>query len=365
MQLQKTNISRVLNIEASNGVSACKAFQYYLKNFCGAHISWDGNQIPIITDFPLVDMEARSSSDVVYYQNVCTHSYSFAWWTWNDWSRHIDWIALSGITLTLAPFQEDIWIELLTEYGLTRDEIEQHLAGVGFFAWQRMGNMRGWGGPLSRRFVDFASQLQQKMVKSLNELGIAVALPAFAGHLPLKFAELYPNVQFTHVESWNNFPSQFCCPLFVDPTESLFHELGSKFLSKFIAKYGTNHIYTSDPFNEVQPRLTDVGYLRNVSHSIYSAMATVDEGAIWLLQGWMFVKNPLWRDELIEAFLTAVPQVRQGVTLTEKSLLHIVKCYFLLAGRDPFSQQHFTYYLRLMSSFAHTNNFKLLLEFFN
>lgn len=309
LQLQKSNISKVLNIEASNGVSACKAFHFYLKNFCNAHISWDGNQIPIIDEFPVVDVEVKSSSEIIYYQNVCTHSYSFSWWTWSDWRKHIDWIASSGITLTLAPFQEDIWIELLTEYGLSRDEIDQHLSGVGFFAWQRMGNIRGWGGPLSSRFVQFASQLQKKMIKSLNELGISVALPAFAGHLPLKFAELFPDVKFSHVEKWNKFPQKFCCPLFVDPTESLFREIGSKFLDKITTKYGTNHIYFSDPFNEIQPRAADAEYLRNVSISIYSAMETVDKGAIWLLQGWMFVKNPLWREELIRAFLTAVPQV--------------------------------------------------------
>lgn len=37
-------------------------------------------------------------------------------------------------------------------------------------------------------------------------------------------------------------------------------------------------------------------------------MQNVDPKAIWLMQGWMFVKNPFWSDNLLKAFLTAVPK---------------------------------------------------------
>lgn len=45
-----------------------------------------------------------------YYQNVCTHSYSFVWWDWTRWEQEIDWMALNGINLALAwSGQEAIW----------------------------------------------------------------------------------------------------------------------------------------------------------------------------------------------------------------------------------------------------------------
>lgn len=45
-----------------------------------------------------------------YYQNVCTHSYSFVWWDWARWEQEIDWMALNGINLALAwSGQEAIW----------------------------------------------------------------------------------------------------------------------------------------------------------------------------------------------------------------------------------------------------------------
>ncbi|TMW45308.1 hypothetical protein DOY81_009612 [Sarcophaga bullata] len=71
--------------------------------------------------------------------------------------------------------------------------------------------------------------------------------------------------------------------------------------------YGTDHIYFADPFNEIQPRKAESSYLNMTAHHIYESMRTIDSKAIWLLQGWMFVKNVFWSQDLVRAFLTAVP----------------------------------------------------------
>lgn len=45
--------------------------------------------------------------------NVCTVSYSMAWWDWARWEEELDWMALSGINLALAfNGQEYIWTQL-------------------------------------------------------------------------------------------------------------------------------------------------------------------------------------------------------------------------------------------------------------
>jgi Alpha-N-acetylglucosaminidase (NAGLU) tim-barrel domain len=61
--------------------------------------------------------------------------------------------------------------------------------------------------------------------------------------MPIHFRKLFPNANFSVVEKWNNFPPKYCCPLFVDPIEPLFQEIGHKFLSRLTQKYGTNHIF--------------------------------------------------------------------------------------------------------------------------
>lgn len=79
------------------------------------------------------------------------------------------------------------------------------------------------------------------------------------------------------------------------------------FLRKIVKEYvGTNHIYFTDPFNEINPRSADSNYIASVSKGIYQTMKSVDDEAVWLLQAWMFL-NPFWDDTLMKSFLTAVP----------------------------------------------------------
>ena len=54
-----------------------------------------------------------ANDKIRYYQNVCTPGYTFAFWQWTDWEKHIDWMALNGINLPLAfTAQEAIWIRV-------------------------------------------------------------------------------------------------------------------------------------------------------------------------------------------------------------------------------------------------------------
>ncbi|XP_055851673.1 alpha-N-acetylglucosaminidase [Episyrphus balteatus] len=314
-QLKQSSTNGNIRILASDGISATKGFHHYLKYNLHGDVSWSGNQLehipnelPAPNDDDPTNIISQSQSAFIYYQNVCTWSYSFAWWSWIDWRRHIDWMALMGISLTIAPIQEQIWTDLYKDYGLSDDEIYEHFAGPAFLAWQRMGNIRGWAGPLTPTYRRMQLLLQKEIIKAQRNLGITVALPAFAGHLPKAIARIYPNETFAIVERWNRFPDNLCCPLFADPNRQLFREIGERFLRAIIAAYGSDHIYFSDPFNEIQPAKSEAAYLKQTAANIYAAMSAVDASAVWLLQGWMFVKNPFWKGQLIEAFLTAVPR---------------------------------------------------------
>ena len=63
-------------------------------------------------------------------------SYSFVWWNWFQWQKHIDWLALNGFNLPLAfTGQETIWRDLYLEMGLTQKEIDDYFTGPAFLAW--------------------------------------------------------------------------------------------------------------------------------------------------------------------------------------------------------------------------------------
>lgn len=44
--------------------------------------------------------------------------------------------------------QELIWKRVFNSFGIVDAELGSFFAGPAFLAWQRMGNVQGWGGPL-------------------------------------------------------------------------------------------------------------------------------------------------------------------------------------------------------------------------
>ncbi len=48
-----------------------------------------------------------------------------AFWDWEQWERMIDWMAMNGINMPLAPMgQEIIWQRVYKKYGLTEKDLE-------------------------------------------------------------------------------------------------------------------------------------------------------------------------------------------------------------------------------------------------
>jgi alpha-N-acetylglucosaminidase len=142
---------RVL-LAGSNGVAVASALNHYLRSFARRSISWDGdNMAPLPSPLPPVTKAVKMAraSKWSYYANVCTVSYSMAWWDWERWEREIDWMAFSGINLPLAfTGQEYIYQAVLNELGLKNSDMDSFFSGPALLAWYRMGNIRGIDGPL-------------------------------------------------------------------------------------------------------------------------------------------------------------------------------------------------------------------------
>lgn len=73
-----------------------------------------------------------------------------------------------------------------------------------------MGNIRGFGGPLSTNWHNRTIHLQHQILRRMRDLGIVPVLPAFAGHVPRAFARLFPNANMTKINPWNNFEDKYC-----------------------------------------------------------------------------------------------------------------------------------------------------------
>ncbi|VFQ58394.1 unnamed protein product [Cuscuta campestris] len=170
-------------IQGTTAIEITSGLHWYLKYWCGAHISWEktgGIQIDSVPNpglLPSVDTEGVLIQRPIpwhYYQNVVTSSYSYVWWDWQRWEKEIDWMALQGINMPLAfTGQEAIWQKVfLQQFNMTRQDLNGFFGGPAFLAWARMGNLHGWGGPLSQNWLDNQLSLQKLILKRMTELGM-------------------------------------------------------------------------------------------------------------------------------------------------------------------------------------------------
>ncbi|XP_078170711.1 alpha-N-acetylglucosaminidase family / NAGLU family [Carex rostrata] len=308
-------------IQGSTGVELSSGLHWYLKYWCGVHISWNKTggvqlgSVPSPGSLPRVDkMGVKVVRPVPwsYYQNVVTSSYSFVWWSWQRWEKEIDWMALQGINLPLAfNGQEYIWQNVFMDFNLSREDLTDFFGGPAFLAWARMGNLHGWGGPLSDNWLNDQSILQKLIVTRMIEFGMTPVLPSFSGNVPAALKKLYPSAKITRLGDWNtvNGDKRWCCTYLLDPSDPLFIELGKAFINKQIEEYGdVTDIYNCDTFNENAPPTNDPSYISKLGAAVYKAMSQGNKDAIWLMQGWLFSSDAaFWKPPQMKALLHSVP----------------------------------------------------------
>lgn len=300
-----------LYIKGNSSNAMAVGLNYYLQHYCNVDISWYRNEKPALPlTMPVmhdtIKREARCSER--FFLNYCTFGYTLPWWQWNDWEWFIDWMALNGINMPLAiTGQEAIWYKVWKKFGLINKEIRSFFTGPAFLPWHRMSNIDHWDGPLPMSWLDNQFALQKKIVARERALGMTPVLPAFSGHVPQILKTKFPNAKITSLGDWSGFSSQYDS-YFLDPFDSLFKPIQKEFIKEQADAFGTDHIYGTDPFNEVTPPSWEPSYLADVAKIIYGSMEEADSKAEWLQMGWIFYnQRDHWTNERIKAYLNAVP----------------------------------------------------------
>ncbi|KAK8479051.1 hypothetical protein V6N11_074118 [Hibiscus sabdariffa] len=307
-------------ISGVTGVEVLAGLHWYLKYWCGSHISWKKTGGAQLFSIPQSGSLSRVQDSGIlvqrpipwnYYQNAVTSSYTFAWWDWERWEQEIDWMALQGINLPLAfTGQETIWRKVFRKFNITNSDLDDFFGGPAFLAWSRMGNLHGWGGPLPESWFHEQLTLQKKILARMYELGMTPVLPAFSGNVPAALKDIFPSAKITRLGNWFSVKSnpKWCCTYLLDATDPLFVEIGRTFIEEQLKEYGrTSHIYNCDTFDENTPPVDDPGYISSLGAAIFSGMQSGDENATWLMQGWLFSYDPFWRPPQMKALLHSVP----------------------------------------------------------
>ncbi|WOG84235.1 hypothetical protein DCAR_0103417 [Daucus carota subsp. sativus] len=316
-----TNSPEII-IRGTTAVEITSGLHWYLKYWCGAHISWDktgGIQIASIPKPGALPRILNDEGVIIkrpvpwnYYQNVVTSSYSYVWWNWERWEKEIDWMALQGVNLPLAfTAQETIWQKVFTGFNISKQELDDFFGGPAFLAWARMGNLHGWGGPLSQNWLDNQLGLQKQILSRMLELGMTPVLPSFSGNVPAALKKIYPSANITRLGEWNTVTGdpRWCCTFLLDPSDPLFIEIGEAFIKQQIQEYGdVTDIYNCDTFNENSPPTNDPDFISSLGSAVYKAMSKADKDAVWLMQGWLFYSDSsFWQPPQMKALLHSVP----------------------------------------------------------
>lgn len=295
-------------VRGSSGVAICSGFNYYLKNYCNAIYNFrTGENLNIDGELPRDFKKIRKVTPYSYRYmfNYCTFSYSMAFWDWKQWEKMIDWMALNGINMPLAPMgQEIIWQRVFREYGLSEEDMKDFFVGPAYNAFGRMGCIDGHGGPLPQSWIENENILQKKILERERQLGMTPVLQGFTGHVPSAFANKNPDLKFTNL-NWADFPETFL----LDWEEPIFTEIGKNFIRELTKEYGTDHLYAIDQFIEMKPNSGDTSYLKNMSKAIFTGLNQADPKGKWVLQTWPFSVHhrDFWSPSRVKAYMDGVP----------------------------------------------------------
>ena len=112
---------------SNSGVGLASAFNCYLKEVCGCHISRYGKRIELPQKLPQVNgkIERHTSFTHRYAYNYCAHSYSMSFWNEDDWQKELDFLAMNGVNMVLdITGMEEVYRRFLTKIGYRLREIK-------------------------------------------------------------------------------------------------------------------------------------------------------------------------------------------------------------------------------------------------
>ena len=321
-----------VRIAGTSGIALCRAAYSYLREQCGAMITWSGSHLDLPSPLPdLAPAELQCPYQHVQYLNPCTFGYTMAFWDWARWERELDWMALHGITMPLAmEGQEWIWQKVWQSFGLAQSEIDEFSTGPAFLPWHRMGNINNFAGPLPQHWIDERRLLQRKIMDRMRTLGMTPVAPAFAGFVPKGFFRVHPEAEsFTLLWLPNEFkaiPRNTRTFILHPRQEALYQEIGRRFIEAYKAEYGEVSYYLADTFNELDvPVREDHRYedLEQFGRTVYSSIQAGDPQGTWVMQGWLFVYGAggFWDDPSVAALLRGVPNDRMLILDYSNDLL--------------------------------------------
>ena len=271
-------------IKASGANAAAIGLNWYLQYYCHRSMSHTGDNLSPVSPLPMITIPVKviTNSRYRYALNYCTYNYTMSFWGEKEWEHELDWMALHGVNLMLAPMgTEEVWQQVLTALGFSTADIQQYIPGPAYNAWWLMGNVQGWGGPVSQSMIRHWTTLQQKILRQMRKLGIQPVLQGFCGMVPSAITKYFPQAQIVDQGNWGE---GFKRPVFLLPQDTLFSKIANLYYRHLRSLYGDAFFLGGDLFHEGG----NTGHINlgKTAAFIQANMQQYYPGSTWILQAW-------------------------------------------------------------------------------
>jgi alpha-N-acetylglucosaminidase len=307
----------VLILRGSSAVALCRAFHDYAVANGMGRSSWaEGQHIRIPPSWPSAEKKRHATPfEIRHAYNAVTAGYTFPFWTWERWERELDWQALRGFNLLMAPvaaeaIMERVWLRA----GLTQEEIDAYTCGPAHLPFLRMGCICGIGGPLHASWHKDQVALQHRILSRMRELGMQPVVQGFNGFVPRSFPRIHPEAQL-HNTLWNPSIPPENRPLLVSPDDPQFAALTKSYIEEWQREFGPATYFLVDSFNEMDIPESDrpvTELLAEYGAKTWNAILESQPNAVWTIQGWTFGYKK-WPDDNLAALFSRVPDDRMLV----------------------------------------------------
>jgi len=301
-------------INGSDPVAVCRGFYDYLRSVHIGMVGWRGAVLRIPEkwpDAPTTKVTSPFRFNQMY--NIVTAGYSFPYWDWQRWEHELDWLALHGYNMIMAPLateaiSERVWLKL----GLSQADIDAYTCGPAHSPWHRMGNICGTDGPLPPEWHEDQVALQHKVLKRMRELGIEPIVQSFAGFVPHATKHIYPDE--TYFQShWNGGFRNNRAPIYLMPESKLFAEIFRMYIDEWQKEFGEGRYFLIDTFNEIKKLpskegMTTEEVMAEYGRNLSKQLTQVVPDGVWVLQGWIFgYQRKMWMPGIVKALFSGVP----------------------------------------------------------
>ncbi|MBR5321806.1 MAG: alpha-N-acetylglucosaminidase C-terminal domain-containing protein [Clostridia bacterium] len=279
-------------LTSNSGVGLASAFNCYLKEVCNCHVSRFGNQVDLPHNLPQVNgkIDRKTDCKYRYAYNYCTHSYSMAFWTKEQWQKEIDFLAMNGVNLVLDILgMEEVYRRFLTKLGYRHREIKNFLVGPAYYAWFYMSNICSLGGPIHDDFFYEKCEMARENHRRMKALGMDVVLQAYTGIVPRDIQKKDREVPVIEQGKWKGIER----PLIVSPDSVHYVKYAKLFYECQKEVFGDiTHFYAGDVCHEGGK--LDKKKAKESFSNVMESMLSFDKNAMWVVQCWAMNPTPLF-----------------------------------------------------------------------